>query len=1788
MSSVGRTRSASRSSKRSDVPPPPPPPPQPVLTPQHDGRLEACAASASFFLYAQRNVILCLHHDTLNIERRFDRHQDDVMWIVIDNVSDHGAGRFVVSYDVGQIAIVWDLMTGDEVARFESYEDLRSAAWMKNGNVAFGNAVGNVILFEPSTKEHLSTRTIYDPITALAPGSDNHTFAIGYQNGTIFIAKLQPTFTILHTASSSRYQRDNPLSVVGLAWHGSSSKQKSDMLASQTADGDLLVWSVPKQQGADAPSIIRELGNFQGRGPSQCWFGWSKTGRIVQLQEGQTLAHDVRTKKVVSVAVPTIDGIIGMANFGPTATVFTLGRGHTVQQYDINPANTPMLVREAHHVLANLPPSPPNSIEEQRAAERNSKGSRGSGSAMPVFLEAVSSEDEGPQGMSPLAKISQEIDAIEDEMRDQVPPMASPVSSRSSVTSSTRSSGRRSGGSRHRNDRTTSRKAPSIYSSTSGAQSETTFFSSGSSIRSGSLASGRESVSLRSVSSAASSRHGTSRLRQELLRSPDEAKQTKLMDLFPYVKARLSEVEFRSPRYEGLSVDDLRLQMLSIVFGWDEDIEDLIHDEHSRHQPGTASSVLLSKWLGDSEADMAAAMIGSESMTSDDWMFLALSSMSNSQKSQKKVAETFVQRLLEKGDIHPAVAILLGLGEPSDAIEVYVSTHYFMEAVLLTCFIYPRDWQRISHLVRKWGERAVIEKQPNLAVRCFSCTSIEASEAYLSPRAQDAAYAAQQAHILGALSPPLSPPGSSGLPQRMKPEMAGLKLITNFNNQKQNPATAIGVTPIAESAITPGGANLRPRRIDPMSARTATPGGYTRTRMPSQSRLDRSAIAEHTPLATNTRSALPLTAVQASRDAFDRPSSRASRTSRAHSLSSAASVASAASRSGDLRPPEQELSVLSPVAYDPKAPKQAEALPSPAHGVFDALKSRNRSRNDSRGRKPDSLDLSLKDAVIVETGPETADTGYQTEVTEATTASRLTAERLGAPSPPLTGVSLASAKVRSIDNYISSLQEANYYAEQQRQVDRERASSRGARAPSRNRHREHSENRGRSNVRYIKSAKRSPSSPVSMSPDDPALQVTRDTFDDENFYRVTSPVDAAPAPRGRSRSHPRGTSKQRSASKTSRRPESPGSMRSGRSSSKVKPLKIPSRRTSPDRNLLSATRGRSQLREGSFQRSPSSPLPMSAQAQFYKDDEVDDKAHSAGSAGSGSDRERGEGRERIGERVRSRQRSTSRRHDGRSASNRRERSPDRHRPRERSVSRNPAREPLPDLSEEGSGSPLPRKASTRTASRSRMPKLQTNLSDSLLMTRKALAAKELEERRLSLARRTPAPVTHPDEIEKSRSPLMARSPLAMTDSIQTPLSAISDRRPEFPAMPPQDKVTGTSTSSVPIGLPATPRAMRHPKYMTADPNEAEDVPAIPEIPSNFAQRGEDLSKEAEDVPTLLPATTFGQKAPPRSASVPLERIAGQRRGSLGNNTSSHVRKSSASGPVVVASIDETISDSQVVIIEEPTSPAAPPPLLPELQHLAGPPPPPPPPNVYQRRTENNGGAPSGVINIAIDENGPLERHGTPATASTTTGTVPTLSSSSRATTPAIDSMRGPTPSASPQMHRRGRGSVGGDLGSKFRNVRDRMRSTSRSRVKSPPLESFTPSPYESVTMPTNFPPQFQRTASPPQPAHDYQSMMPPPPPPVPSLPVHEGEMGALVEVPSKSNTPAPYGGYRNPKEIRANMAAEQQVPQESLEQQPPSKSTTPYQGYRNPKEIRANMPPDMLQQGVYQPPASMM
>jgi hypothetical protein len=82
--------------------------------------------------------VLCLHHDTLAIERRFDGHTDDVVWIEADNSSERGSGKMVASYDNSMMTIIWDAQTGQELARVEPYGDIRVAAWMKNGQIAFG------------------------------------------------------------------------------------------------------------------------------------------------------------------------------------------------------------------------------------------------------------------------------------------------------------------------------------------------------------------------------------------------------------------------------------------------------------------------------------------------------------------------------------------------------------------------------------------------------------------------------------------------------------------------------------------------------------------------------------------------------------------------------------------------------------------------------------------------------------------------------------------------------------------------------------------------------------------------------------------------------------------------------------------------------------------------------------------------------------------------------------------------------------------------------------------------------------------------------------------------------------------------------------------------------------------------------------------------------------------------------------------------------------------------------------------------------------------------------------------------------------------------------------------------------------------------------------------------------------------------------------------------------------------------------------------------------------------
>lgn len=230
------------------------------------------------------------------------------------------------------------------------------------------------------------------------------------------------------------------------------------------------------------------------------------------------------------------------------------------------------------------------------------------------------------------------------------------------------------------------------------------------------------------VSSMVSSRHRhrPSKLRHEVPRGSDDS--NKVHDLFKFTRARLRDILYKNPtRPENarLTNDDFRRQMLSAIFGWHKEVEDLIRDEMSKHPAGSASRILLAKWLGEMDADIMAG--SSANMTSSDWMLLALSGIGGHQ-SQHKFGRAYVQRLLESGDIHVAVTIMFGMGDHNDAIEAYISHKRYMEAFILTCVAFPGVWECQAAIIRKWGEWAVQRGQKQLAIRCFACTDEKSTE----------------------------------------------------------------------------------------------------------------------------------------------------------------------------------------------------------------------------------------------------------------------------------------------------------------------------------------------------------------------------------------------------------------------------------------------------------------------------------------------------------------------------------------------------------------------------------------------------------------------------------------------------------------------------------------------------------------------------------------------------------------------------------------------------------------------------------------------------------------------------------------------------------------------------------------------------------------------------------------------------------------------------------------------------------------------------------------------------
>lgn len=247
--------------------------------------------------------------------------------------------------------------------------------------------------------------------------------------------------------------------------------------------------------------------------------------------------------------MPTIEAVRALANYGPTATLFTLGPNHTIQQYDLDHQQ---MVANVQHLPTIIPPTPP---EENRQ----------------LGMSTSESEEEY---LSPIQRANYEISALEaarigrtvSTSPRSVPSRTDSVSSR---TSSLKGRFFEVASPAQKTDRTGTTISLGIQSQMSKdlllTSSSLTYPSS-----------------VPSPTSTRSVRKG-SRLKQEILPSPEDKP---IKELFPYVRARLSDVPYKPIRpfdETHLTPDDLRRQMLSVVFGWEEDIQDLIRDECKLH-----------------------------------------------------------------------------------------------------------------------------------------------------------------------------------------------------------------------------------------------------------------------------------------------------------------------------------------------------------------------------------------------------------------------------------------------------------------------------------------------------------------------------------------------------------------------------------------------------------------------------------------------------------------------------------------------------------------------------------------------------------------------------------------------------------------------------------------------------------------------------------------------------------------------------------------------------------------------------------------------------------------------------------------------------------------------------------------------------------------------------------------------------------------------------------------------------------------------------------------------------
>lgn len=940
------------------------------------------------------------------------------------------------------------------------------------------------------------------------------------------------------------------------------------------------------------------------------------------------------------------------------------------------------------------------------------------------------------------------------------------------------------------------------------------------------------------------------------------------------------------------------------------------------------------------------------------------------------------------------------------------------------------------------GEYVIPQSQQQLAIRCFMCTGAEPTEPWASPTAQHAGLFSETARKSPTKSPEPGYPSPASIvpPHQRKPstgsktaaaQAPSLKLVTSFDSQSdpnlrfpglksdnQTPTNAPWITPIVESAVgesafSPGGmgqfrSNGMQSLNQAMGSRSVTPG--FRGRLPS--------IGE-TPIDVQPPTFPPTPFRKAGESATTSESEdQQDESSQGHQ--------------------EESLSLLPSARYEPEQGAQAhkpspqtavqigsdrfagiKGLPSPAPGVFEALTDQSESRNGSRDRKPGGLQLHLQ--------RRPSQSGMSDHF-----------DRLSnARSPPVSSNSLHSVKTpstggRTIDNFIQSLDKANYYARKHQDL-RVQGHTRSNTDDSVEFHA--SEARGRHEDRLTSRAMRSPSSPIPMSPGEAAQ------------YSSTS--------RSRARN---GESRTRSGSKVRR----PGSRNSARRHNR-----------SASRN----TSGRTSERDRSIDRdeSPPSPrpiTPMNEALRLVTSDRERLRSHQHTNSNRGETHAGGRrGRSSDSNRVpgRSNSRQAAREHESTTD--------------QESAASN----------SNNAGQDENFLLSSKTFEGSAAPMEETHeipfIVDLKEQKRKELAAAELEARRLSLARNPSAPnIPFPGDIRSNmRSPPAGLYPIAASPFGQRPLlrqRTPSNRESQGDR---SSSGSGSSRSGVAPGLPATPRAMRQAKYNSKGPEEL--VPDSTFLLSDARYQGEAerigrsmsvpvLESQPASVPCNLPTHPRYNPTLPRSRSTSRTRNMGHRRESSRELSSPGGGGGYFGTSPVGVGIEETLESAlqrqrqqnqQAQSSDNNNNNNNNPPILPELQHLNTPPPPPPapffsnsPPACASPRES------SGTIDIAIDNDnlGRLLPRAMTAGPTIDLRSSPLSSSSSGGTGPGtgIDKRRR---MSFEHGHRRGK-SANESFASKIKNLA-RMRSNSSRGLDGwghnpPEGEIPTQMPYESVQM----------------------------------------------------------------------------------------------------------------------------